>query len=183
MTAISEILGSKLISQKGETISTDSLAGKNKVLALYFSAHWCPPCRGFTPVLKEFYENVKSSENGNNFDIVFVSSDREESQFDEYFGEMPWKALPYAERDLKVSTNCIQSLKYFEDILVMLLYFEKAKVSKKFKVSGIPTLVFLDAETGKLITDEGRNIVGDDKEGKNFPWRPKPFSEIFKGKL
>ena len=182
MTAISEILGSKLISQKGETISTDSLAGKNKVLALYFSAHWCPPCRRFTPVLKCFYENVKSSENGNNFDIVFVSSDREESQFDEYFGEMPWKALPYAERDLKVSTNCLQSLQYFH-VFYSCCSTLKAKVSKKFKVSGIPTLVFLDAETGKLITDEGRNIVGDDKEGKNFPWRPKPFSEIFKGEI
>lgn len=25
---------------------------KDKVVVLYFSAHWCPPCRQFTPVLK-----------------------------------------------------------------------------------------------------------------------------------
>ncbi len=33
----------------------EALAGK-KIVAFYFSAHWCPPCRGFTPVLKKFYE-------------------------------------------------------------------------------------------------------------------------------
>jgi nucleoredoxin len=28
-------------------------------------------------------------------DIVFVSCDRDQSAFDEYFKEMPWKALPF----------------------------------------------------------------------------------------
>ena len=45
-------------------------------------------------------------------------------------------------------------------------------------MSGIPTLVFLDAETGSLITAEGRSITMEDHEGKDFPWRPKPFTEV-----
>ena len=35
--------------------ATEVTSGKD-VICFYFSAHWCPPCRAFTPVLKEFYE-------------------------------------------------------------------------------------------------------------------------------
>lgn len=34
---------------------SEVFAGKD-FICIYFSAHWCPPCRGFTPVLKDFYE-------------------------------------------------------------------------------------------------------------------------------
>lgn len=76
-----------------------------QVLGLYFSAHWCPPCRGFTPKLAEWYNNFKKGPNGSKLEIVFVSSDRDESSFDEYYGEMPWLALPFPQRDVKVRTH------------------------------------------------------------------------------
>lgn len=50
-------------------------------------------------------------------------------------------------------------------------------------MSGIPTLVFVNTENGQLITAEGRSIVMEDAEGKEFPWTPKPFLEIIVGKL
>jgi len=53
---------------------------------LYFSAHWCPPCRKFTPVLSEAYTKLKAERD--DFELVFVSSDRDQEGFDEYFGEM-----------------------------------------------------------------------------------------------
>lgn len=55
-------------------------------------------------------------------------------------------------------------------------------MSKKFKVQGIPTLVMVNAASGSLITADGRAIVMEDKEGKNFPWEPKPFLEVIQGK-
>lgn len=62
-------------------------------------------------------------------------------------------------------------------------YFQD-QLSKKFKVQGIPTLVFVDGQTGKLITDSGREKVSKFPDGEGFPWHPVPLSQILtKGKL
>mmetsp|Transcript_29510 Transcript_29510/g.47997 ORF Transcript_29510/g.47997 Transcript_29510/m.47997 type:complete len:416 (-) Transcript_29510:186-1433(-) len=155
--ALREMLGETLLSKDGE-VQTDS-ALQGKVVGLYFSAHWCPPCKGFTPVLAEIYNGYKAK--GKNFEVVFVSSDRDQGSFDGYYGEMPWLALPFSDRD------------------------RKTHLSSKFKVRGIPSLVILD-EDGSLITLNGRASVQSDREGEDFPWRPKPIPELlgdeFKGK-
>ncbi|GJQ75413.1 hypothetical protein Trydic_g23582 [Trypoxylus dichotomus] len=44
------------------------------VKGFYFSAHWCPPCKAFTPQLAEVYRLVRKREP--TFEIIFVSSDR-----------------------------------------------------------------------------------------------------------
>eukprot|EP00286_Rhodomonas_abbreviata_P019009 CAMPEP_0181309380 /NCGR_PEP_ID=MMETSP1101-20121128/11981_1 /TAXON_ID=46948 /ORGANISM="Rhodomonas abbreviata, Strain Caron Lab Isolate" /LENGTH=104 /DNA_ID=CAMNT_0023415857 /DNA_START=42 /DNA_END=353 /DNA_ORIENTATION=+ len=76
---------------------------KEGVIGLYFSAHWCPPCRGFTPKLAESYKAIRAA--GKSFQIVFLSSDKDDSAFLEYFAEQPWLALPFAERDLKAKLS------------------------------------------------------------------------------
>ena len=48
----------------------------------------CPPCRRFTPELAEYYKQMKEKV-GDKLEIVFVSSDRSEDEWREYFGEMP----------------------------------------------------------------------------------------------
>ena len=50
-------------------------------------------------------------------------------------------------------------------------------------MTGIPTLVFIDGKTGKLVTTDGRAIVMEDPEGKDFPWTPKSFGELISGKF
>jgi len=56
-------------------------------------------------------------------------------------------------------------------------------LSRKFKVSGIPTLILLDGETGAVLTADGRSIVAEDPNGENFPWKPKPLSELIGDKF
>jgi nucleoredoxin len=130
----------------------DAVAGK--VHAFYFSAHWCPPCKAFTPQLADTYK--KLNEAGKPFEIVFVSSDRDQASFDEYFAEMPWKALKFEDRG------------------------RKAELSDAFDVEGIPSLIIFD-ENGKKITDDGRSAVGGDPEGAEFPWYPKPLNDLAAG--
>lgn len=68
---------------------------KDKVVALYFSAMWCPPCRAFTPKLKKFYEELKEA--GKNFEVVFVSRDRSAEDLKEYYDEHhgPWAYIEF----------------------------------------------------------------------------------------
>jgi cytochrome oxidase Cu insertion factor (SCO1/SenC/PrrC family) len=40
---ISKLFGSSLVDSKGNKVDIDTL--KDKIIAIYFSAHWCPPVR------------------------------------------------------------------------------------------------------------------------------------------
>merc|ERR1711934_1100299 len=128
--AFSTLFGSQLVAKSGTINTNDALAGK-KLVMIYFSAHWCPPCRGFTPMLAEKFSKTAEA---NGIAVVFVSSDRDQAAFDQYYDEMPWYALLFSERDLK------------------------QKLSEKYGVRGIPTLVVLD-DKGELVTVEGRAEV------------------------
>ena len=105
MASLSDLIGEKVINGEGEDVESSRFEGCGKVLGIYFSAHWCPPCRSFTPQLVQWYKNFKAGPNGEKFDLVFVSSDKDEGSFKEYFKEMPWFAVPYAARDKKVSRS------------------------------------------------------------------------------
>jgi nucleoredoxin len=141
----SDLLGPKLIKAGAEVSTVTALTGK-KAVGLYFSAHWCGPCRSFTPHLAKAYSLHLLAKG---LEVVFVSWDRSQAEFDEYFAEMPWAAVPYAQAEKLKST-----------------------VNKKDKVQGIPTLVILDGATGATITKDGREAVINDPRGNELPWKP-----------
>ncbi|XP_048132436.1 probable nucleoredoxin 1 [Rhodamnia argentea] len=118
-----------VIGKEGTKIPVSDLVGKT--VLLYFSAHWCPPCRAFLPVLTEAYEKIKAKDNA--FEVIFISSDKDQTAFDDYFAEMPWLALPLGDE-------------------------RKKYLNRKFKVQGIPTLVAIGS-TGRTVTTEARDLI------------------------
>jgi len=129
-----------IVDKQGAEVSLATLQSKD-VVGIYFSAHWCGPCRSFTPQLVKVYEECK--EQGKSFEVIFASSDRNQEAFDEYYADMPWCTMKFEDRKLKESLSDI------------------------FNVEGIPTLVLLKGN-GETITEEGRSAVSAGVAG--FPW-------------
>ncbi|KAK4376871.1 hypothetical protein RND71_003167 [Anisodus tanguticus] len=136
-----------VIGKNGEKILVSDLVGKN--ILLYFSEHWCPPCRDFTPKLKEAYETIKAK-NGP-LEVIFISSDQDQASFDGYFATMLWLALPFGDE-------------------------RKASLSRLFKVQGIPTLVAI-GPSGKTVTTEARNLIMC-HAAEAFPFTEERMEEI-----
>lgn len=116
-----------------------SLMGKT--IGLYFSAQWCIPAFKFTPRLISVYQKIKQQLEGKedeDFEIVFVSSDRDQVQFVTYFETMPWLAVPYDDPTIK-------------------------NLAKYFDIRGIPSLVVLGPD-GKTVTKQGRSLINLYKE-------------------
>lgn len=130
----------KLIDKKGKSVSSKVL--KDKIVGIYFSAQWCPPCRGFTPSLVDF-----RNKNSENFEVVFVSSDRSAEDQLKYMEkyEMNFYAVPHG-------SDAANNLK------------------KKFEVRGIPSLVIVDAN-GNTITKNGRGDVSGNPDGALASWQ------------
>ena len=63
-----ELFGSALLGQGGVQVPVSSLSNADCV-AIYFSAYWCPSCRGFTPGLAEIYTNLKAA--GKRFEVPY----------------------------------------------------------------------------------------------------------------
>lgn len=102
-------------------------------IGLYFSALWCSPGVEFTPKLASIYYKINQEFTIHSFEIVFVSSDHDQTAFDSYFGSMPWMAIPYGDPKIK-------------------------HLAKYFDVQGIPSLVIIGPD-GKTVTKRGRNLI------------------------
>lgn len=133
-SAIVDSFGKNIVSVSGKLDA--SVIKTKKYLFVYFSAHWCPPCRKFTPKLVDFYNKNYA---GGDFDLIFVSSDESQGEMKSYMkGEkMPWIGL-------KLDSKPARALK------------------KMRRGTGIPCLILID-ETGNVISqsyDENGKYTG-----------------------
>lgn len=135
---LTELFPDGLIDSKGEAVELDSLDGKG-VIGIYFSAHWCPPCKIFTPKLVKY-----RNDNAKDFQMVFVSSDKS-----------PKAQLGYM---TETKMDC-PTLTHRSDAANAL--------SEKYGVKGIPMLVLVDSK-GELISREGRKFVSEGVEASKL---------------
>ncbi|KFH09594.1 apicoplast-associated thioredoxin family protein Atrx1 [Toxoplasma gondii VAND] len=145
-----ELLGDAFVAGEGQKVGKDAL--DNNVVGIYFSASWCPPCQAFTPKLVEALKGWK--EQGKDVSVVFVSNDRDEKAFEEYFKKMEgFVAIPFADTT------------------------RRALLQEALNVRSLPTLVWLSKE-GEVLTRRGVPHVLEDPEGRNFPWKDKDVNDV-----
>ena len=56
---------------------------KCDIIWLYCTAHYIPPCRKFTRALVQIYEEINAEKK--QMEVVYVTFDRDEEEFNEYF--------------------------------------------------------------------------------------------------
>ncbi len=137
---LAELLPEKLKDSNGKEVSRNQLAGKT--VGFYFSAHWCPPCRAFTPNLVRFRDTNKEK-----FEIVFVSSDRNPAAQMAYMKETNMKWLTMEHRSQAANA-----------------------LAQKYGVGGIPALIIVSPE-GETITKNGRGDVSSNPGGALASWQ------------
>jgi nucleoredoxin len=140
-TTLAESFRGKMVVCKEGTLSpaNDTEFETKKLVALYFSAHWCGPCRKFTPQLVDFYRQMAPLHP--EFEVVFVSLDKSRFNWQTYMRDMgmPWPAIDYDQTILRGNLG-------------------------KFGGDSIPSLVLIDS-TGRVLATsyEGDKYVGPTK--------------------
>lgn len=118
------------IDSKGEKISSSEVVGKT--IGLYFGAHWCPPCCDFTTQLIEAYNDIVKNKD-QEFEVVYISTDRDVKEFELGLTKMPWLAIPFNDRT-------------------------RQDLCRIYEVKWIPTLIIL-GPNGKTISTNGRELI------------------------
>lgn len=138
-----EQVGESLRDNQGKEVKAEELKDK-KLVAYYFSASWCPPCRAFSPELVKFYEKNKDE-----VEIILISHDQNKQAQFKYMKdyEMPWKTLVLGSKEVQ-------------------------ELVDTYEIQGIPALVVVDAQ-GKEITRNGVREVYGNPEGVVAEWAKK----------
>ena len=117
----------------------DTALANKKLIAFYFSAEWCGPCRKFTPQLVDYYKRVTPDHP--EFEVVFYSMDRSPFAMEKYMRDenMPWLAIDFGK-------------------------LKDKQVLKKNAGDGIPSLVLVDSSGNVISSSQNvgpQKVLGD----------------------
>ncbi len=84
---------------------------------------------------------------GASFHVVFCSSDSDSESFNEYYASMPWSAIPFGDSRIQ-------------------------KLKDAAGIQGIPTLIFVDTSTGKILHEgeDGTDYVYEGRLEQVLDW-------------
>ena len=141
--------GASFTSRSGDKTAEDILG--YPIVCLYFGARSSPPCRIFTPVLINFYREVKMT-NEKAFEIIYISRDKDQDGYLSFLNQMPWLAINYEDED---------RIKEYK---------------QNYGIKGIPTLVVLGSK-GEMISLDGRKEIIEKGEAAFDDWM-KIYEEV-----
>lgn len=133
---MNKILDNELLINESTIVNTNEYLSNTKIICLYFSASYCPPCVKFTPILANVYNELKKL--NKDIEIIFISSDKTIESFTRYFNYMPWISIPYQKRNIK------------------------SRLCTIFDVQTIPHLVILN-NNGDVIDNNARFFIQNNK--------------------
>lgn len=109
---------------------------KNKeFVALYFGGQFSSVSTQFTPELVKFYQQATAGKKQpNQLEIIYVSSDQSQEEFDQHYGIMPWAAAV---------SDTPEALKKKNELIPL------------FKAFRAPCMVVLHGPTGTFVTEHG----------------------------
>lgn len=127
-------LPEKLLTKDGLKLTKTLLENKTKV-ALFFGAQYCGYCKEFSPKLSKFYHRLTQLyDDDSGIEIIFVSRDKDEESFNEYFNTMDWAAIPFEQKTI---------------------------LDNFYKPKTIPCLLIVDIKTSKINATDGREKIID----------------------
>jgi nucleoredoxin len=117
-----------LIGRDGSHVALRSI-GRKKLVAVYFGAGWCPPCRQFSPILSGIAHRTAED-----LAVIFVSADRSEQEMQAFVQGKHFASVSFSSA-------------------------ARRQIMADMGVSMYPSLIILDGQTGKVLTRWGRMML------------------------
>jgi thiol-disulfide isomerase/thioredoxin len=133
----------------------DSLQSKDSpIMALYFASAWCPDVQAVAPFVKAVVSS--QTQDDKVVDLIYVSSDKDAAEMAGNVDDK-WQTIPFENEEERSNLKrhfgaCAQK------------ELEGLNISSEDRKHGIPTLILVNKEDGKVLTtDAVDDISGDNK--------------------